>query len=318
MQEQFLWPESSISRALTSAPRMVPVAAVECALRELFPTGHPVLCSSARAALSMALVSSEMSRGDYVGVFPYASHCVLDAISRIATPLGGPGARKAKLRVVNHQWSFVQETKLPLNTIEDCVDTLCVPETKLFPGGGRFEIWSLPKILGTSSGGVLWCRDRETAEKLKKLRHERGGGYLQWILRLIGTKHKGSYYYWNGTESHLGDVSCLQTGEILKAVRDWKNFVNDRQRKLELVWPLAVKWLTKPTNRLPPVVPVDINVHDSTLRDWGLVSGFRMFEKFKEKNRRMLIKVLPVPIHQQVSASQIIEIRNKIRRKLLQ
>jgi len=43
-----------------------------------------------------------------------------------------------------------------------------------------------------------------------------------------------------------------------------------------------------------------------------------MFEKFKEKNRRMLIKVLPVPIHQQVSASQIIEIRNKIRRELLQ
>lgn len=175
-------------RALVSAPRLMSVETIEEKLRGMFPTGYPVLCSSGRAALVIALLESEVSRGDLVGVFPYASHCVLDAVSRVATPLSGPTAVAVALRVVYHQWGFVQETDLSKNTIEDCVDTLCVPGAAIFPGGGRFEIWSLPKIIGTTSGAVLWCRDSETAAKIRCFRDERGGGYS------------------------LGGLGCLQSG----------------------------------------------------------------------------------------------------------
>lgn len=93
----------------------------------------------AALALVIALLESEVSRGDLVGVFPYASHCVLDAVSRVATPLSGPTAVAVALRVVYHQWGFVQETDLSKNTIEDCVDTLCVPGAAIFPGGGDLK-----------------------------------------------------------------------------------------------------------------------------------------------------------------------------------
>lgn len=315
-ESYFLWPKGNIPTALVSMSALTSVSVIEEQFRSMFPTGYPVLCSSGRAALIFALIFSEVSRNDLVGVFPYASHCVLDAISRIATPLSGTDATTASLRVVYHQWGYVQETNLSPNTIEDCADTLCVPATELFPGGGRFEIWSLPKILGTTSGGVLWCRYEETAIKLRDFRNKRGGGTFQWLLRLLAGSYPRLYHYWQGAEGASGEVSRLQTGEIIKAIRKWEDFVFDRQKKLEMVLPFAVKWLPSQSNRLPTVVPIDLKLSDSIIREWGISSGFRMIERLDCDGTRKLVKVLPVPIHQDVPEpwleKQISRIRSNI------
>ena len=299
----FIWPENSVLRTLVSAPRLISVAMVEKQLKHMFPSGHPVLCSSGRSALTLALVVSEVTRGDLIGLFPYASHCVLDAVSRIATPLSGTTATSASLRVTYHQWGFVQEKNLPPNTIEDCVDTLCLPGTPLFPGGGRFEIWSLPKILGTSSGGVLWCRDEETAEAVRNMRDYRGGGLFPWLIRLLSRWFPSAHLYWQGTEASMGKVSRLQTGEIFAAVLNWENFVFDRQKKINMIWPYSIDWLQKPTNRLPPVVPVSIELPERIVKDLGISAGYRMFERVNISGSRNLEKVLPIPIHQDVPAT---------------
>ena len=299
-------------RALVSATRLVSVALVEKVLRDMFPSGHPVLCSSGRAALALALIESEVSRRDLIGVFPYASHCVLDVVSRIATPLTGPTATTASLRIVYHQWGFVQETNLPPNAIEDCVDTLCLPGTALFPGGGRFEIWSLPKILGTSSGGVLWCRDNETAEAVRCLRERRGGGMLPWVIRLLAKKYPRAHLYWQGAEGDMGRVSRLQTGEILAAVLNWEAIVSDRLKKTNMIWPYSVDWLQKPVDRLPPVVPVPLELPERIAYDSGISSGYRMFERLYNSRSRSLEKVLPVPIHQDVTESWLTGILKRI------
>ncbi|MFA6051859.1 MAG: putative PLP-dependent aminotransferase [Methylobacter sp.] len=311
MEKYFLWPESSALQALVSAPRLVSVATVEGALRDMFPTGHPVLCSSGRAALALALIQSEVSRRDLVGVFPYASHCVLDTVSRIATPLTGAAATTASLRLVYHQWGFVQETNLPPNAIEDCVDTLCLPGTALFPGGGRFEIWSLPKILGTSSGGVLWCRDEEAAETVRRLRVQRGGGLLPWVVRLLAKHYSNAHLYWQGAEGDMGQVSRWQTGEILAAILNWETLVSDRLKKMNMVWPYAVDWLQKPVERLSPVVPMPLELPEELVYELGISSGYRMFERLSSSGSRSLEKVLPVPIHQDVSVSWLEEVVNR-------
>lgn len=310
----FLWPESNVSQALSSTYRLVPVSAIESLLRDMFPTGHPVLCSSGRAALALALVQSGVGRSDLVGVFPYASHCVLDTVSRIATPLSGPTATRATLRVVYHQWGFVQETNLPSNAIEDCVDTLCLPGTTLFPRGGNFEIWSLPKILGTSSGGVLWCRDQETADTIRDIRDQRGGGLLPWIIRLLGKVYPRAHLYWQGAESDMGCMSRLQTGEVLQAIGNWDAIVTDRVAKLEMVWPYAVSWLVKPLGRLPPVVPVECLFTEQEVSGMGITSGCRMFERINTDGGRCLVKVLPIPIHQDVSTPWLSRALNNLYR----
>lgn len=299
-QGYFLWPESRVLRAIVSAPKLPSVDKVERKLREMFPSGYPVICSSGRSAIVLSLVASNMSRSDFVGVFPYASHCVLDAVSRVATPLAGPTSTTAALRLVYHQWGFVQEKCLPSNSIEDCVDTLCVPGASLFPGGGRFEIWSLPKILGTTSGGVLWCRDARTAEAIRILRNERGGGISPWLLRLFAKHYPKAYYYWQGVEGNFGYVSCLQTGEYLHAFQNWENVVSDRLKKIDVIWPYAIKTLQKPIDRLPSVIPMPLYLPENTLKEIGVISGYRTFEMVNDKGVHSMEKVAPIPIHQDV------------------
>ncbi len=315
MQSHFLWPKSSVRRALWYIYKMKPVVVIEKLLRDMFPSGYPVLCSSGRAALNLALFHKGSNRGLFVGVFPYASHCVLDSISRIATPLCGPSSLEANLRVVYHQWSFVQENNLSSNSIEDFVDTLCLPGSDLFPGGGEFEIWSLPKILGTSSGGVLWCRDKETADAITLKRDQRAGALLGWIIRLLGYIFPRAQLYWNGAESSIGGVSLLQTGEIFHAIERWDIVVKDRVMKLNTVWPHSARWLQKPLNRLSPVVPVECALSEEEILECGIATGYRMFEKIDKYGDRELVKVLPVPIHQDISLHELSFILNQLNKK---
>jgi len=312
IESHFLWPKSHILDALISAPKFISVAVIEEELSRLFPGGYPVLFSSARAALVLALIESGMVRESLVGIFPYASHCVLDAIARVATPLSGPTAKLASLRVVYHQWGYVQETDLPSNTIEDCVDTLCIPGATLFPGGGRFEIWSLPKIVGTSSGGVLWCREKETAVTIRSLLEKRGGGLFPWIIRLLAKKYPRVYGYWQGAEGSLGNVSRLQTGEILAAIYKWKEIVADRQAKLNIVWSLAVDWLQRPIDRLPPVVPLERDIPETIIHELGIASGYRMMERFNQETEHTMFKTLLIPIHQDTSSLWLEEIIRRL------
>ena len=302
----FLWPKNSSLRGLKGSYKLVPVARIERKLQNMFPTGYPVLCTSGRAALFMAVSESHVSRSNAVGIFPYASHCVLDAVSRIATPLTGPTWISAEVRVVYHQWGYVQEKDLLSNTIEDCADTLCVLGTTLFPGSGAFEIWSLPKILGTTSGGVLWCRDEDTAILIREKRDKGNASGFQWLTRLLMQRFTKLYDFWQGAESKYRKVSAWQTGEIWSAILQWDNFVSDRKIKLDLAWPLAVSWLQKPVDRLPTVIAVDSNrMMDQSPEQLGLAAGYRMIEQVKTDGSRTLMKVMPLPIHQQVTIDDL-------------
>ena len=300
-QSYFLWPKAKVIRVFQSLNFFISVIDIEKKLHEMFPSGYPVLCSSGRAALNIALVESKVTRSNFVGVFPYANHCVLDSISRVATPLAGPNSKKTSLRIVYHQWGFVQEKNLNSNSIEDCVDTLCVPGTSLFPGGGCFEIWSLPKILGTTSGGVLWCKTEELAKSARRTRDIRGGAFFLSIVRLCSVMYPKAYYYWQGAESSMGKVSKIQLGEIIKAINNWDAIVEDRIRKLNVVWPYACDFLEKPLGRLPSVVPVSENSEKYDLKLLGISSGYRMFEKLDMNHNFSLKPVIPIPIHQDVT-----------------
>jgi len=308
----FLWPRSYAVQALKFVFFFISVKEIENKLQEMFPAGFPVLCSSGRSALTLALIESNVTRSDLIGVFPYANNCVLDAISRVATPLAGPSAIESSLRVVYHQWGYVQEMNLPQNSIEDCVDSLCIPGATLFPGGGRFEIWSLPKILGTTSGGVLWCNNEEVAKNIRCLRDRKGGGLFQWLLRLLARRIRSLHVYWQGAECDKGSVSRFQTGEIMMAIRKWDDFVDDRSKKLDKIWPLALEGLIKPIDRLPSVVPVLVKekLSENEVHQYGISSGFRMFERVEENGRRELIKVLPFPIHQDVTVDWVDNFNN--------
>lgn len=305
----FLWPKPRIIRALLHATRWTSISQVETLLAEMFPEGFPVLFSSGRAALATSLILSGLNRSDKVGVFPFASHCVLDAVSRIATP--APSCIDVCLNVVFQQWGYVQHRDLSMYDVEDCVDSLLIPAGKLFPGHGAYEIWSFPKILGTSGGGVLWCRSAEVANAICRLRDEHyESSNLLWGLRLLGLHSPLLHTWWQGAEASFGRPSRLQTGEIFVAIDNWNDLVADRQKKLDIVWKLAPYWLEKPLGRLPCVVPVELqeDIDGELLAERvGIASGQRMIERPGLFGSFELTRVLPIPIHQDVTLAQVIE-----------
>ena len=93
----------------------------------------------------------------------------------------------------------------------------------------------------------------------------------------------------------------MQTGEIVEAIENWDAILKDRTQKLEMVWPYAVQWLEKPITRLSPVVPVYSDLAKQKLSEFGISSGYRMFERIAVDGERRIERVLPIPIHQDVS-----------------
>jgi len=310
----FIWPRSRPSRALVHTFRFASFEKVEARLANMFPGGTPVLFSSGRAALTFSLLISGLSRGDKVGIFPFASHCVLDAVSRVATPIGLDNL--PNLKVVFQQWGFSQNHSLSANDVEDCVDSLLIPGGKLFQGGGGFEIWSLPKILGTTGGGVLWCRSYEVAVALRQLRNDRKNATLLWGLRLLGHYTTLVHTLWQGAEASMGKPSRLQTGEILDALDGWDDIVTDRRRKFDLVRPFAPGWLRLQSDRLPCAVPVVLKQdYDGEMLSLqaGISSGQRMIERHFDSGASELVRVLPIPIHQDINIRQLRIILNLIK-----
>lgn len=302
----FLWPKPNLNRALVKASNYASSSKVEARLADMFPGAVPVLFSSARAALLHSLIISGLGRGDRVGVFPFASHCVLDAVARIATPakLGDDTC----LNILFQQWGYIQHYDLAPSEIEDCVDSLLVPGGRLLPGGGAFEIWSLPKIQGTTGGGVLWCRSAETAMALRFLRDERKNSSLLWGLRLMGIRSALLYAWWQGAEASFGRPSRLQTGEIILALDSWDVVVADRRKKLDIAWQLAPNWISKPVDRFPCVVPVELNGKidgEEFAKQMGLTSGLRRMQRESMSGSFEMSQVLPIPIHQDMSLARL-------------
>jgi putative PLP-dependent aminotransferase (TIGR04422 family) len=304
----FLWPRPNVRRALFSAPANI--VALERQLMGMFDGGCPVLFSSGRAALTAAIAHFGLGRADVVGIFPYASHCVVDAVARLATPEVNPAAPRA--RVVYHQLGFVQERGLDEAVIEDAVDSLCIPGTRLHPGGAGYELWSFPKIAGTLGGAVIWCRREHDANALAVLRDRTAASNVQWLLRALGTAWPRAHLWWQGAESSLGRPTAWQLGEIRHALAQWPALVQRRQDNLAVVRDLLPSWLSVAPGRLPTAVPVETEAGESIASEFHLTAGLRHVERIDPDGSRRLERLLPIPIHQDLSVAQLAAIRRKV------
>src|SRR6266536_2705476 len=136
----FLWPAPRRPALLgaigSSAPRTFDI---ESRLNRHYPGADAVLFSSARAGFSAVLEALPLNRSDLVWCPAFSSHCVLEAVARVATPTTIAAAH-VKAALVYHQWGFVHthDWDSHVAVTEDSVDSLMLPGTNLFACGGRF------------------------------------------------------------------------------------------------------------------------------------------------------------------------------------
>ena len=139
----FIWPKSNILNLIKSLPIKKNNEEIENQFRDYYNGGFPVLCSSGRVAIMLILKSFLPIKNKKIGIFPFASTCVREAILKIADF----SLIKQDINISYNQWGYQNAQKGSSYLIEDSADTLVEINTNIFANTkSNFIIWSLPNI----------------------------------------------------------------------------------------------------------------------------------------------------------------------------
>ena len=114
------------------------------------------LMPSGRSSISIILRYLNFTRSKTVFIPKWSSNCLYSSIgpySNVSTDLIDPD-----LILVNHKWGYGYQLHQDYSKkiiIEDSVDTIHLDNSSLFQNNGIAEIISLPKIIGSFSGGLI-------------------------------------------------------------------------------------------------------------------------------------------------------------------
>jgi putative PLP-dependent aminotransferase (TIGR04422 family) len=234
---------------------------------------------------------------------------VLEAVAHIATPITvQPTTESLAAALVYHQWGHVNQAEFPVGVkiIEDAVDSLLLPAKSPFSANGDFALWSLPKVLATQGGGVVFCKRKEDAEVLRNIRAKRGASALQAILRVKSKTNRIASLYWNGGEAMQGELWAPLRRQVLRRVRTLDALAKERAEVLADVAPeLIDNYLA--SGRLPSNLPMKIPRQWENV--WGqncaVTSGLRSFNQARTNPSTMWTKVAPLPVHVDLSVAEL-------------
>lgn len=315
----FLWPKSRDLSARDLFGPHCPSEEIETKLRTLFPTSEPVLFSSARAGLTAVLQTLGLSRPDLLWTPSFSSHCVLEAVAHVCTPTPVVVEMdRIAAALVYHQWGHVHKSDFPssVRIIEDSVDSLLIPGASPFAVDGDFALWSLPKVLGTQSGGVVFCQYGENANALRAIRASRSSSSLQAFLRWRSKSSALAATYWNGAEALQGELVMPLRRQALRRLQAINQVVDERLTLLKHI-SLGLSQSCERVGRLPSNLP--IRVPTEWQHVWGptgpVSSGIRSFNIARTYPDMCWLKVAPLPVHMDISHNQLQELSQRLNRK---
>jgi putative PLP-dependent aminotransferase (TIGR04422 family) len=229
----------------------------------------------------------------------------LEAVSHICTPVtidAKPGSISAAL--VYHQWGHVHQACFApeVRIIEDSVDSLLMPGRSPFVANGHFVLWSLPKVLATQSGGVVFCRSRDDADELRCVRAQRRSSALQAFLRLKSKTSAIAALYWNGAEAMQGTLVSPLRRQVLRRLRTIEQVIDQRLTLLQKL-SSQLRTLYESSGRLPSNLPLHVPANSALVwaADGPVTSGLRSFNLARRSPNSQWMKVAPLPVHLDVS-----------------
>lgn len=261
------------------------------------------LLPSGRAAIAALLEHLGVGRGDLVFAPRWSSSCVWSVIGRVANPTASlRPLPKAALAVHKWGWRHAAPGLRGPVLIEDSVDSAFEDGRDLFALGGRYEVISLPKILGAYSGGLVLTRDGGFRRKVLAAR--RRGAALG--RRLSEMKHRS--FKGGGTALDLEILHALEPANRtldLNALRhiDACLPLLDRNcatiaRRLRRLRPWGAPAPESLRGRLPAVFPMPVRHADAGLRRLLQV---RHFDPSLRLDRDRFEPCWVLPLHMGVS-----------------
>lgn len=262
----------------------------ESVLSTLFPGFIPVVVSSARSGLSL-IARIELTTEDSISIFPYASQCVVKAFTSqgvsVYTNLN------FESQIVLHQWGINSSDCNSVPFIEDVCDTFIKKGSNLLISGAKYEIWSLPKILGTRFGAVIWTQDNLIANNLRsQIKQNLGKTTIKYLARRLSQRSKRIYEIWEKMEFRDPAINKIQNISLLEIIIRWQEIYENRET--------AIKQLIGNQNEdigkiSMPTIPKNF-INARTLN--GLPSVLEVESIESEKNRKY------IKLHQTIFGSR--------------
>lgn len=254
-----------------------------------------ILFPSARAGIASILRFLKIDRSHEVFVNKWVSHCIFNTVGRytnITTVF-----KKPDVALAVHKWGIKQILINKKNSIiiEDSVDSIIDDKKDLFSNNGDFEIVSLPKIIGSVSGGIIITKNLNFYEFAKKEQFlNKELGMYQSRRKFDDVNKKKSFNTWlyhESTNTYVEYNALINIKKCLKNFQTNRNFISDRQKYFkkkfnELIFKI---------DRFGPVIPIKYNL----IKDHKLMKEYFLLRNI-HKNKYQLEafkKVYLLPIH---------------------
>ena len=197
---------------------------------ELFQEKYPVVFSSARLGIKCILISLEISRGENVLIPKYSSHCLWNSIGSIANPTCVESENISAIVSYKKEYTHYKSKLNQINgeIIYDAVDTFFLMNSKILEDDENYKVISLPKIIGSISGGVVFCKTQEQKNTLLNIRKNIQKGYLAPFLRAIAFLIPKLYKYWSYLEPSEGRLVWFFRSNIYQSLKRYITYQEAR------------------------------------------------------------------------------------------
>jgi putative PLP-dependent aminotransferase (TIGR04422 family) len=181
--EQWPIPQNIVSKIQTFSKNDDAPKAIE-EFFELIMQKPVLLFPSARSAISFILKFENINRMHSAFAPKWSSHCVWNVLSKYTNPTFHTSPC-ADVSVIVHKWGhqFTKSRDTGI-VIEDSVDSIIIDPKALFPNHGKYEVFSLPKIIASYAGGLLVVKDNLTKDKLKSFKEKLQSTNYEKIAKL--------------------------------------------------------------------------------------------------------------------------------------
>lgn len=307
----FLWPTTNILTFIKNIFFFKNHTHVELLLNKYYKGGYPVLCNSARVGIKLILEKENLNKKELVQIFPYASQCVVEAVGFSSTPYCAiQNYENENYKILYNQWGYRNSNlSSSKNYIDDCADSLVDIDTNIFfDTKSKFIIWSLPKIISSLSGGIIWCKNKEDAVYLNKKIHSNKGSYFLLLIKFLLLYSGSLYKIWNLKIYKNPNLTILETSDIYSRLKNLKEIIEDRKNKIKLFKKyLPIKYELS-SKYLPCVIPLT----NGDFKKYELfMNSYCGVRHFYDRNKKVFLKTYPLPIHQDVSVSKLLKFKAK-------
>ena len=254
-----------------------------------------ILLPSGRAAIGLIIRFEEINRSQKVYISKWSSHCLfytIGAFSNVTVDFVG----RPDMILINHKWGYERKLKKKYPNsvlLEDSVDSIHLTREAFFPNQAKYEIVSLPKILGCYSGCILFSKNKKLSNYARNLQYSQPNlaqsqSYLKSIKPEQWKNFSTPYYYeaWNTSQDANALDNIILSLEGYNRNRDTILLRHD-QVKQHLGISDSVR------KRIGPIIPLPQKKY-KLLKDDSLIIRHFSFSPFIESPDYEKVFVLPV------------------------